>query len=368
MEVVGAVSAVLTIAGEFDHICKRLRRCSRYLKYAKDDVTDIRDEVDSFRILLTEFHRTLTDERWGDEGLSREIKTTNIVSQIVKSGRRALASINSILAGLDPLRRDKEYPAIQQWYARWKWSTRKEEWLPAHTLLNSIKGSANLLISIVICHHFLRSREQLDAENRTIPDDLNKQISLYASQTQTMVSNCRKTERTLRRMQAQQADMLRLAKEFVALSFDLAQSHIESNPELEAVLTRHRIPSVISSNSTASKSSGSSRRVDNIRPSNSSNPRESRSGESSADVLVSDGSQDDTAGNPVAGVPAEPLHRHGRSYSPSLAPLMYHHQLRLQLVIALRALFQPPYGVHRYRTHVQHPIPRDQMQTLKSGR
>ncbi|OAL38958.1 hypothetical protein AYO20_01709 [Fonsecaea nubica] len=304
MEVAGAVPAILTIVIEFDHIYKRLRRCSRCLKYAKDDVNDIRDEVESFGMLLTLFHSTLTDERWGDEGLSRKIKTTNIEQHIVKSGRKALAKIKTMLEGLDPLRRDKEYPAIQQWYARWKWYTQKEEWLPVHTLLNSIKGSANLLISIVHCHHFLQSREQLDAENKKIPGELNERISLYASQTRTMMSNCKKTERMLRRMQAQPADVLRLAKEIVELSFSLARSHIEAYPQLEAVLTHDKILSVVASNSTASRSSDFSRNSNHIiGPSNSGSPRESRSGDSSTYVLVSERSQDDTAGGPVAGVP-----------------------------------------------------------------
>lgn len=73
------------------------------------------------------FHRTVTDTRLADEVLSAEIKASKIAQGIVSSGKAALIKIKDILDEVKPLRADKAYPALAQWIARWKWSTRKEE-------------------------------------------------------------------------------------------------------------------------------------------------------------------------------------------------------------------------------------------------
>ncbi|OAL20387.1 hypothetical protein AYO22_08881 [Fonsecaea multimorphosa] len=253
MEIVGSVSAILAVAEAFDHLFKRLHRCYRRLNYAREDVREIRDEVGQFGRLLCTFHSTVTDERLQDEGLARKINNSDITQHIVQSGRKALHRIDGILIGLDPLRTDRVYPTLQQWYARWKWSKRKEEWSPIHILLISIKSSANLLVSIVICHDLLHKLDQLRAENKPIPHELIQKFSLYASEAKTMMSRCKKTER---RMRAQQADVLRMAQEVRALSYALARSHLVSHPELEATLGRKGLASFVSSNSTASTNSG----------------------------------------------------------------------------------------------------------------
>ncbi|EXJ66357.1 uncharacterized protein A1O5_10509 [Cladophialophora psammophila CBS 110553] len=178
MEILGAGSAVVTIAVEFAHISRRLRRCIRSLTYARRDIKVIHDEVEAFSTLLGLFHSTVTDDRLADEGLSTKIKTSKMTQHIVISGRAALDKIKQILLEVDPLRTDKGYPAHKRWIARWKWSGRKEEWIPVQIELNSIKLSADLLISIVFCQHLVHKLDQLRAEQKNIPNELLQQLSV----------------------------------------------------------------------------------------------------------------------------------------------------------------------------------------------
>ncbi|KAK5043459.1 hypothetical protein LTR84_011975 [Exophiala bonariae] len=178
MEVVSAFSAILTIATEFNHIYKRLHRCLRTLKYAREDIKAIRDEVEIFSNLLCMFHRTITDARLADEGLSAEIKASKMAQGIVRSGKAALIKIEDILDEVEPLRADKAYPTLAQWIARWKWSTRKEEWTLVQISLNSIKQSANLLISMVYFQDLVHKLDKLRAGERTIPNEMLQQLSV----------------------------------------------------------------------------------------------------------------------------------------------------------------------------------------------
>ncbi|KIW31065.1 uncharacterized protein PV07_02748 [Cladophialophora immunda] len=310
MEPVGAFSAILTIAAEFLHVSKDLRRCFRTLKYAKKDVEAIYDEVEPFSTLLSMFHDAVTDDRFVDDDILRQRETSDIAQHIVTSGRRALDRIDDILARLDPLRIDRDYTTLQQWYAHWRWFMRKEDWSPICTLLNSIKTSAILLMAILHRYQLLQKFEQLHADQGAIPNELLQQLSLNASQVKTMLSSCKKTERECRknareckRMQVRQEEMLRMTRELVALAFHLTQSHIASHPELEAVLGRRGLASFVPSDPTTSRNSGSSGRRP-TRPPKPSSPRGPRSGPSSRRVPVHK-TPSATADNPS--VPVIPL-------------------------------------------------------------
>jgi hypothetical protein len=180
MEAVGAVSAILTIAMECESICKKLRNCLKRLKYARNDIRIISDELETFSILLGLFRETITDSRLSNEGLSAKIKASKVEEIIVRSGREALTKIGDILDDVRPLRVDKkyEYSALARWIARWRWSTRKEEWTPIQASLNSVKQSAQLLISMVSLEKLLRQLEVLRAEAQAIPNEMLQQLSV----------------------------------------------------------------------------------------------------------------------------------------------------------------------------------------------
>lgn len=176
MEAVGALSAILTVAVEFDHIYKRLRRCYRNLKYARDDIRDICNEVQTFSSLLSLFHRTITDTRLADEGLSREIKASKMTKLIVRSGETALSKLEDILDEVEPLRTDKPYPVLTRWIARWKWTIRKEEWTPIQISIICVKQSVNMLMTMICCQDVLQRRKTLRAAEGTISAELQAQL------------------------------------------------------------------------------------------------------------------------------------------------------------------------------------------------
>jgi hypothetical protein len=176
MEPFSAFAAIPPLGTEFISMYKRLCHCLKTLKYARKDIKAIRDEVEIFSSLLSMFHRTVTDSRLADEGLSRKIRGSKVAKGIVRSGREALGKINHMLQEVEPLRASKGHSLFARWIARWRWLIQKEEWAPIQASLNSIKISANLLVSMVVLQDLVARLEQLRAAKRTISNDMLEQL------------------------------------------------------------------------------------------------------------------------------------------------------------------------------------------------
>ncbi len=98
--------------------------------------------------------------------------------------------------------------------------------------------------------------------------------------------------------------MLQISQELTALASHLARSHIESHPELIAVLDHNGVPSFAAGNSTTSTNSSSSDSPQ-IRPSEPNSPRGPQSGPSSGHAPVSEISLDSAEPEPVLGIPSD---------------------------------------------------------------
>lgn len=178
MEVVGAFSAILTIATEFHRIYRRLRRCIKTLKYARDDIRTMCNEVATFKSLLCYFHRTVTEAHLADKGLSRKIKASNVAQLIVRSGETALDKLEDILDEVEQLRPLKAYSKFSEWVARLKWSTRKEAWTSIQLSLNSVKASANMLMTMIIVQNLVQKLNSLQAAEGRIPNEKLQELSV----------------------------------------------------------------------------------------------------------------------------------------------------------------------------------------------
>ncbi|KIW67540.1 hypothetical protein PV04_06784 [Phialophora macrospora] len=386
MEAVGAFSAILTIATECNRICKRLRRCLKNLKYARDDIKTIRDEVETFSTILHMFYRTITDSRLADEGLSAEIKASKVVQAIVRSGNAALEKIEDILDDVRPLRSDKTSSTLERCIARWKWSTRKDEWAPIQISLISVKQNAELLMSMVYFQDLFRKFEELQAEALMVPKDILDQLSLCASEIRRMISRCKRTAAESR-VRDQQAQVSKISREIAAVASRLIRSHIASHPGLEAVLNDKGAPFSATGNSTASTNS-SSPGSPQIRPYNPDSPRGPppsgpSSGPAPGSAISSDSSgqaplpgvpSDDAAHIPIPGTPTmdqelknqypRSMHMYLRRNHQKLTPPGHNYLLRIRPVTA-KSGFQQHYLADRNQAFV-HPIPDSEMQIWQS--
>lgn len=178
MEALGAVSTLLTIVTEFSRMYKELRKLAKTLKHARDNIKSMANEVQIFADLMLLFHGTITDVRLGDEGLSGKIQTSKLVAMISRSGNEALEKIEDILETVKPLRGNTTSSLLAQCIARWKWYNRKDEWMPIQVSLNSIKESANLLISMVRLQDLVHQIKELGAAQTTIPDGIKIKLSV----------------------------------------------------------------------------------------------------------------------------------------------------------------------------------------------
>ena len=176
MEAVGAFSAVLTIATEFSRMYKRLRRCVRSLRHAKDEIKGILDDTETFAELLHMFYETVTNADLADEGLSAKIKASKLGQRIAESGKANLRKIEDILLKVEPLRSDKAYSSVAHWVARWRWSVWKEDLTPIRASFSSIKSSAHLLMSMLLFQNLVQKLAKLQAENVAISEQSLEQM------------------------------------------------------------------------------------------------------------------------------------------------------------------------------------------------
>jgi hypothetical protein len=188
MEVVGGVSAILTLAAEFQHICKRLKRFIKNVKHAHTEVRLIFNETEIYVNLLQRFEETVRKPDSQDEGFLSDVNSSHVTDCIVKASAAGLQKIECLLKKSEPLRADKNYSQFQRILARLKWSGWKEEWLEIQLCLNSTRQNALLVLVMV---HFEKTAQEfnaLRAENKAISERLLKKMYVFVPQTAFILS------------------------------------------------------------------------------------------------------------------------------------------------------------------------------------
>ncbi|KAK5265509.1 hypothetical protein LTR40_014498, partial [Exophiala xenobiotica] len=150
MEVVGGVSAILTLTAEFQHICKKLKRFIKNVKHAHTEVRLIVNETEIYANLLQRFDDTVRKADSQDAGFIGDVDSSHVTDCIVRASAASLQKIKCLLKKSEPLRADKKnYSQFQKLLARLKWSGWKEEWLEIQLCLNSTKQNATLVLVMV---------------------------------------------------------------------------------------------------------------------------------------------------------------------------------------------------------------------------
>jgi hypothetical protein len=183
MEVVGGVPAILTMALEFQHICKKLKRFVKNVKHAHTEVRLIVNETEIYANLLQRFDETVRKADSQDEGFLGDVDSSHVTDCIVRASEASLQKIKCLLKKSEPLRADKKnYSQFQKLLARLKWSGWKEEWLEIQLCLNSTKQNATLVLVMVYFEKLVKEVNILKAQNRDVPELLLKELYVFVPQ------------------------------------------------------------------------------------------------------------------------------------------------------------------------------------------
>ncbi|KAK4935154.1 hypothetical protein LTR10_023745 [Elasticomyces elasticus] len=245
---IGTVSAILSIASEFEHLCKRLRRFIKSFKHAPAELKMVHNEADVFWQLLEKFHEFVEEDDAAQDGFSANIQNIKISERIAQASRFSLQRLRDMLVKFEPLRsrNDRSLRArLQKWLALWQWSGWKEEWALIQLSLNSTKHNAQLLLTMVSFEAIFRKIRTLELENTAIPEKLMRQLD----RCKKNIKSLQRSVRRLRR-QCEQQDLENEERQAFQINVVLTQ---ETGGVVRAYIERHQdIKTVLNSDAPAS--------------------------------------------------------------------------------------------------------------------
>ncbi len=171
MEVAAGAVAIIGLASEMLRVYERLDRCFKNLKGAREDVGRVCSETETFSLLLSHFHSTVSQPEAINAGLSADIKTL-VIPRIVEDGISTVRKIESLLHKLHPLRSDKRSSRVANAAAKYLWLNRRPEVLEILTNLSCIKSTAAWLtgqISLCLIIQEMRDRAAMQAGHAFMP-------------------------------------------------------------------------------------------------------------------------------------------------------------------------------------------------------
>ncbi|KAJ9496896.1 hypothetical protein H2202_007673 [Exophiala xenobiotica] len=269
MEVVGGVSAILTLTAEFQHICKKLKRFIKNVKHAHTEVRLIVNETEIYANLLQRFDDTVRKADSQDAGFIGDVDSSHVTDCIVRASAASLQKIKCLLKKSEPLRADKKnYSQFQKLLARLKWSGWKEEWLEIQLCLNSTKQIATLVLVMVYFEKLVKEVNTLKAQNRDVPELLLKKLDLSRREIKSLRVDVKKLQRQCERLElkSEERPIVQFNMVLAETTRGVVRTYIDHHEEIKAMLNPDTPPaSNVATNSWSNRSrnnsqSGSSER------------------------------------------------------------------------------------------------------------
>ncbi|KAK6382182.1 hypothetical protein LTS17_004069 [Exophiala oligosperma] len=285
MEAVGAATAILTIAIEFQHICKKLNRFIKNVKHAHNDVEVIAHEAETFFLLLQRFGKTMRTADSPEGGFLMDMGSNHISEKIVQASQVIGKKIRNLLKKSEPLRLDKpEYSQIKRWLTLLKWSSWKEEWSQIHLFLVSTKLDAELLISIIGLEALINHKKALEISHREVPEDLQQELEVSRKAIKALRRSVKKLKNKFQRLELRTEDRTAVQVNILLAETTqhIVESYVNTHEEIKAVLTTDTPPT---SPQVSNMESGGT-----VGPSEEGNPTQSRNSIVENSLIVENGS------------------------------------------------------------------------------
>lgn len=175
---VGAVSAVVSIVSDLQHLCSKLRRFAKSLKHAPAELEMVINETEIFWQLLDRFHDLVEeDDDFPNDGFQANIQSINISKRIAHASRYSYEKLRDMLAKFEPIRprSDTSIRAkLQKWLALWQFYGWKDEWAQIQLSMSSTKQNAQLLLELVSFETLLHKMKTMQLGNNAVPGKVEK--------------------------------------------------------------------------------------------------------------------------------------------------------------------------------------------------
>lgn len=176
MEAIAGITAIGSLASGFLQVCKLVRRMIRTIRFAKKEMQKLRTELSLFSDLLERFSQCLTEASDVDNDLLDSIRAANIGSKIVRMANNALKEVKTLLHSVDPLCKDCDCSYFEQATALIHWTRRKSK-LPLLFLdFNTVRTSAELLLSTISVECLLKALKKLTVDNTSQREKLLEKL------------------------------------------------------------------------------------------------------------------------------------------------------------------------------------------------
>lgn len=143
MEVLGAVSAILPIAGSIAKSCVEMTELIRTMRNAHKDVHDVVLQSQLFSTILYEYDQTVGEGPFAQDWVKR---TTEI---IMKLGKRIKRGLKKLLRKVRILRRRHPASMIRRFKLRLEWYFKKSEVKQLQLSINTTMQALNVCINLV---------------------------------------------------------------------------------------------------------------------------------------------------------------------------------------------------------------------------
>jgi hypothetical protein len=127
LEVIGALNAIMAIAGGFGDLSGKFRRCMKALSHARDDIQKVQDETTIFTATLRWFHDTMQTMFKRDKPSLCDPEKAQLLKEICRKSESILKKTKRLLLKVDPLRTDKNHSFIFRTLLKFRWLMDKND-------------------------------------------------------------------------------------------------------------------------------------------------------------------------------------------------------------------------------------------------
>ena len=171
---IGAISAMMTIAGQIADLSGRFRRCTKALSHAKEDIQGIETETTIFINFLYLFDDTMQNMVRKKSPSARDARKIELVRTISRQSEIILTKTKNLLVKVDPLRTDKTHSLILRTIAKWKWLADKGDVETLLRTLNSTKLNLLLFTRLLEWDDLNEEIARLRAANVVVPVNIER--------------------------------------------------------------------------------------------------------------------------------------------------------------------------------------------------
>ncbi|KAJ5594126.1 uncharacterized protein N7459_000334 [Penicillium hispanicum] len=176
MDPFSTAAAAVALIGQLDACSKSLRRFTRNLRTAKEEIKLLRLEVRSCREIAGLFYDAVAQY---ETTALQKAQEKNIDQQLREQSQLAHQQIRAILCRLGPLTKKRETSAFERIRAHVRWHFVKNDTCLPLATLGCVKGSLTLLGQVVLLDWFITNFSRIPESDSELKVQARSRMSVY---------------------------------------------------------------------------------------------------------------------------------------------------------------------------------------------